>query len=180
MVTLRNSLERWGLVSKLFHWLMAVAFFVQIALGWCAVSWPLSPFKINLFVWHKSLGILILLLVALRLLWRLINKTPTPPSNMPVWERLTAHISHTLLYMLMVLVPLSGWVISSASIIPFRVFGVLPLPAITTPNQATEELAKTAHFYLFVALAMIVLVHIAAALHHHFVKRDDVLKKMLL
>jgi len=84
-----------------------------------------------------------------------------------------------LLYVLMIALPLSGWVINSASGIPFRVFWWFPLPAIVAPDKALAEAAKQVHFALFVALAALLVVHIAAALRHHFAKRTDVLVRML-
>lgn len=176
---LRNTTASWGGIAKLFHWSMAALIFAQFALGWVAVSWRLSPTKLQLFIWHKSVGILILLLVTLRLLWRVVNSTPVLPIATPVWERFAAHASHAALYIVMVAMPITGWIINSAAKIPFRVFWWFPLPAIVAPDKALAELAKQTHFVLFIALALLLVVHIAAALRHHTVKRTDVLTRML-
>jgi len=176
---LRNTPTAWGGLSKLFHWSMAVLIFAQFALGWIAVTWRLSPTKLQLFIWHKSIGILILLLVTLRLLWRLVNVTPVLPLSTPRWERVAAHASHFGLYVAMVAMPMTGWIINSASKIPFRVFGWFSLPAIVAPDKAVAELAKQSHFVLFVVLAVLLFVHIAAAWRHHAIKRTDVLTRML-
>ena len=98
---LRNDADSWGAPAKLFHWVMAVLIGAQIALGLMAAAWRLSPAKIELFFWHKSTGMLILLLAALRIVWRLTNPTPALPSGMPAWERAAARSSHLLLYLLM-------------------------------------------------------------------------------
>lgn len=176
---LRNTDASWGDVAKFLHWSIAALIFVQFALGWIAVSWHLSPTKLELFVWHKSIGMLILTLAVLRLLWRFVNPSPPLPVDMPAHERVGAHASHVLLYLLIVLIPLSGWVINSAAKIPFRVFWLFALPAIVAPDKALAELAKRIHFILFVVIAAVVVVHVAAALRHHFVKRNDTLIRML-
>src|SRR2546427_12524401 len=116
---LRNSADSWGAPAKLFHWVMAALILAQIALGVMAASWRVSPTKIELFFWHKSTGMLILLLVALRLLWRLANRAPALPSGMPAWERAAPRSSHLLLYARMIALPVSGWSVHSAPTISF-------------------------------------------------------------
>src|SRR5262245_8503629 len=105
----------WNAPVKFFHWLIALLILLQIALGFAAVSWPLSPTKLNLFFWHKSIGMTVLLLVALRLIWRFSTSVPALPTDTPAWERHAAHASHFLLYVSMIGLPMSGWVLSSAS-----------------------------------------------------------------
>ena len=158
---------------------MAALIFAQVGLGWTAASWRLSPLKLNLFVWHKSLGVLILTLVALRILWRLGNPAPDLPPDTPRWERRAAGLSHWLLYALMIAMPVTGWIINSAANVPFSVFWLVPLPAIVGPSKAVEDLAALAHVTLFVLLAVALLAHIGAALRHHCVKRNNVLARML-
>ena len=176
---LRNDIESWSPIAKLFHWGMALLIFVQIALGLVAVTWRVSPTKLDLFVWHKSTGMLILALLALRLLWRLSRGAPELPWEMPLWERAGAHLSHFLLYALMIALPLTGWVISSASNVPFRIFWKIPLPAITGPDKATADLFASVHGWFVALLAAVLFAHIGAALRHHYVKRDTVLSRML-
>lgn len=177
---LRNSPSSWGSVAKVFHWGMAVLILVQVPLGIAAARWRLSPAKIELFFWHKSLGVLLLVLIALRLLWRTANPAPALPAELPAWERAAARASHALLYLLLALLPLTGWVVNSAANIPFRVFRVLPLPAIAGPDEALADAFARIHVGLVVALVVALIVHVAAALRHHFVRRDDVLERMLL
>jgi cytochrome b561 len=176
---LRNTGAAWGAIAKFFHWCIATLIFVQFALGWVAVSWHLSPTKLELFVWHKSIGMLVLLLVVLRLVWRLVNPTPALAADTPPLERAAAHASHGLLYLLMLVMPLSGWAINSAAKIPFRVFWLFPLPPIVAPDKALAELAKHVHFILFILIATIVAIHVAAAFRHHYVKRNETLIRML-
>jgi len=176
---IRNDIESWTATAKLFHWTMAALIFAQIALGLAAVSWRISPTKLNLLVWHKSIGILILSLLALRLLWRLAHRPPELPWEMPLWERAAAHLSHFLLYAFMVALPLTGWVIASASNVPFKIFWTIPLPAITAPDKAVADLFATVHGWLVTLFALVLFAHIGAALRHHYVKKDTVLTRML-
>ena len=176
---LRNTRQRWGAVAMAFHWIMALIILAMIPLGIVAVNWRLSPTKLELFFWHKSFGITILALVVLRLLWRYANPTPALPQDTPRVERFLAGLSHALLYALMIVIPLSGWVINSAANFPFKVFGIARLPEIVEPDKATQELASDVHLGLVITLVVILAVHIAAALRHHMVKRNDVLSKMV-
>jgi cytochrome b561 len=98
---------------------------------------------------------------------------------MPLWERAGAHLSHLLLYALMIALPLTGWVISSASNVPFKIFWTVPLPAITAPDKAVSELFATVHGWLVTLLALVLVAHVGAALRHHYVKKDTVLTRML-
>ena len=176
---LRNDGKSWGAPARAFHWVMAALILVQVVLGLMAVSWHLSPTKIQLFFWHKSNGMLILALLALRLAWRLANPTPALPAGTPAWERAAARASHALLYLLMLTLPLTGWVVNSAANIPFRIFYLVPLPAIVAPDKALADSVALVHRGLFVLLALVLVAHVAAALRHHLVKRNDILVRML-
>lgn len=176
---LRNTPQAWGAGAKVFHWTLAALILAQVALGLTAKGYRLSPTKLDLFVWHKSLGILILTLVVLRIAWRLANPVPAHPAGLPAWERVAARSGHFALYLLMLALPFSGWIINSASNIPFRIFWQWPLPAIVAPDDATADLAKAVHLGLFVAIALVLAGHIGAALRHHFVLRNDILRRML-
>jgi len=174
-----NTMDSWGVISKGLHWTMAGFIFVQLVLGPLAVSWRLSPTKLDLFVWHKSIGMLILALVILRAIWRSLNPTPTLPSDLPRWEHTSARLSHALLYLIMFMLPISGWIINSAANFPFKVFWVFPLPDLVSPNKSLEELAKAVHFSLVIGLITLLALHIGAALRHHIVRRNNVLVRML-
>jgi cytochrome b561 len=169
----------WPPAVKALHWLVAALIVAQVALGVSAVAWHLSPTKLDLFVWHKSLGMLVLALVAARLAVRATHRAPALPAAMPRWERHAARASHALLYALIVALPLSGWIVNSAANVPVRLFWLVPLPAIAAPSKALEALAARAHLALVVALVALVAIHVAAALRHHLTLRDDVLRRML-
>lgn len=176
---LRNTQHSWGSAAKTFHWLIAALILAQFPLGWAAANWKLSPTKFYLFTWHKSIGLSILALVVLRLLWRWVNPVPTLPASMPGWERVAAHVDHLVLYLLMFALPLTGWIIDSASNIPFKVFWLFRLPRIVSPSKPLEEVFKEIHDNLSIAFAVLLAVHIGAALWHHFVRCDTVLARML-
>jgi cytochrome b561 len=169
----------WSATAKFLHWLVAVLIFLQFALGYLAKGWSLSPTKLDLFVWHKSTGIVILTLVLLRLLLRLGASAPALPEDTPAWERAAARSSQLLLYVFMISLPLSGWIINSAAGIPFKIFWWLELPPLGQADKQVATLTAYVHFWLGVVFAALVVVHISAALRHHFVKRDSVLRRML-
>lgn len=176
---LRNTDSQWGAVAKAFHWSVAVFIFAEFFLGWFATNMALSPAKLNLFVWHKSIGLLILLAVALRVGWRLANPVPRPPASTPGWQHAASRGDHLAQYALMLALPFSGWIIDSAANIPFRVFWLFPLPHLAGPSKSLEELAKNVHAGISIGLASLIALHTGAALWHHWIARDDVLRRML-
>ena len=169
----------WHPVAKLFHWGMAVLIAYQLWLGWRAEELPFSPQKIDLFITHKSIGLMLLLLVFLRLGWRGMRPRPPHDANAGRLERGLADWGHRLLYVLLVAVPVTGWWISDTSRIPFKLFGKLPVPDLMDADKASSELAGSVHEALTMALVVLVVVHIAAALRHHFLLKNDTLKRML-
>jgi cytochrome b561 len=174
-----NTTACWGVPAKFLHWTIALLLLLQIPLGWAAVSWRLSPMKLDLYVWHKSAGMLILVLMLVRIAWRWVNVAPSLPAEMPPIERLAARWSHVLLYVLLILMPITGWVINSAAKIPFRIFWLIPLPAIVAPDKALADGTARVHLALFIALSLLLVIHVGAALRHHFVKHNTVLTRML-
>jgi len=176
---IRNTPASWGTPAKLLHWVAAALVLVQVALGWAAVTWHLSPTKLDLFIWHKSIGMLILALMVMRLAWRYVNITPSLPADMRPLERRAAQESHFLLYLLMLLMPLTGWIVNSAANVPFRMFWLVPLPAVVEPDKAMADTLAHIHFVLFAVFSLLLLIHIGAALRHHFLNRNDVLVRML-
>lgn len=176
---MRNTPQAWGAPAKLLHWTIAALVIVQVPLGMAAANWKLSPTKLDLFVWHKSLGMVILVLMALRIAWRLATTAPSPPASTPPLQRLAARLGHLGLYGLLVLLPVSGWVVSAAANVPFRMFWVVSVPAIVPPDRVLAARAAGVHAALCVLLVLLLAIHVAAALRHHFVDRDDVLTRML-
>lgn len=161
------------------HWLMAAAILGAFSLGLYMEALPLSPDKLRLYSWHKWAGVSIFALLLVRVAWRLAHRPPALPAHMGRGEQLVAHAGHGLLYLLMLAVPLSGWLMSSAKGIQTVLFGVLPIPDLLEKNRELGDLLQTLHWGLNMLLAATVIGHTAAALKHHFVDRDDVLTRML-
>lgn len=177
-----NTRRNWGAIAKLFHWLIAFLILTNLGLGYWADSLDISPTKVEAFYWHKTIGLTVLWLAGLRLLWRFTNPTPRMPPEMAGWERALAHASHLLLYLLMVAMPLSGWVIHSTANFPLDLYGVLAVPDIVPAgiDEAwAEQWAKTAHYWMFIAICVLVAIHALGALKHHFLNGDKVLLRML-
>lgn len=176
---LKNTIQHWGGMARALHWGMALLLVAQVVLGKVGHEMARSPAKLDVLTWHKSIGVLLLFLLIFRLGWRLTNPVPQlPPEEPPILQRL-AGWTHGLLYLLMAALPLSGWVMSSAANIPFKVFWRMPWPRITGPNAELAERAETVHEWLATLLIALVAVHALAALWHHFHKRDRVLLRML-
>ena len=175
---LKNTLTRYGAVAQLFHWAIVVLVITQFVLAKRAEG--LSPVaKIGILATHKSVGITILGLALLRLAWRLLNPVPPLPPSAPRWQDRVAHVSHFLLYALLFITPVLGWLMSSARAFSVSWFGLVTLPDFIAPNKAHFELLHDAHEAMAKTLAVIALVHVAAALKHHFIDRDNVLRRML-
>lgn len=169
------------------HWLVALGIAVLTVIGLVMVHAGLAPMRLfQLYQLHKSIGVLVLLTVALRIAWRLGHSPPELPATMPAAEKAAASASHLLLYALLFAVPLTGWALVSSSPlnIPTVLFGVvrwpdLPvLPTLASKAHA-EAMLKEVHAYASYVLIALAALHAAAALRHHFVLKDDVLLRML-
>ena len=174
-----NSRDGWGAVAKTLHWLMAVLILSMFVLGWVAVMYPLSPTKLELFIWHKSTGLTLLALVVVRLLWRMVNITPEPPANESVVEKRLARAGHAVLYTLMVMMPVSGYVINSTANFPFRYFGGVRVPNLIPADKVWQDAAETVHLTVFSIFFLVVVIHIVAAIRHHTIKKNNILSRML-
>ena len=159
------------------HWLLALMLLVSFGVGRYMADLPLSPQRLRLFNWHKWAGATILALTLLRLLWRATHRPPALPT-MPRWQVWAARLSHALLYLLCLAVPLVGWGRSAAAGYPLVWFGVLPLPDIAPVDRDLTALLKTWHANLAWALAALVLLHLGAALKHQLIDRDGLLARM--
>lgn len=175
---LRNTPERYGSVAQALHWVVVLLLIGQVAVGKIAHEMPDGFDKLVLLARHKSVGITILGLAVLRLAWRLVDRPPAPPP-MPRWQLQAARASHAALYVLLFAMPLSGWLMSSASNYPVSWFGFAQLPDLVAPDRDLKHLLEEVHESLANALIAIALLHVAAALKHHFVDRDGLLWRML-
>ncbi len=160
------------------HWLAALLIACNVALGLSMVDLPFGPQKFRWYGWHKWIGITVFLLAAARLVWRSAHSPPAPVA-MPAWQRHAAAAVYGLLYALMLAIPLSGWIYSSATGVSVVYLGLIPLPDLVDKDKALAETLKLVHIGLNFTLWTLVLIHVGAALKHHWVDRDGVLPRML-
>ena len=165
------------------HWVLALALIGIFGFGLYMTSLPFSPTRLKYFNWHKWAGMTILILSALRLLWRITHRPPALPDAvtraMPAWQQVAHHGAHHLMYALFFAVPLMGWIYSSAAGFPIVLFGVLPLPDLVGKSPELAEALKPWHGYLAYSLAALVVVHVAAVVKHQWMDRDGLLARML-
>ena len=173
------QVERYGAVAQTFHWLTAGLIFVMLGLGYYMEDLPDGARKLALYGIHKSIGITIAMLAALRLVWRLLHPPPPLPASMRSWERRAAGVVHALLYLMLFVQPLVGFLQSNAAGVPVVLWGSWLLAPLIGPDEALGETLSGLHAIGGNLLAILVIVHIAAALRHHFVLKDDVLRRML-
>lgn len=161
-----------------FHWLLAFLIASSFAFGLYMVDLPFSPARVKQYNWHKWAGITILMLSALRLLWRLSHRPPVLDINTPIWQAKASRATHSLLYLLFFLAPLAGWAYSSAAGFPVVYFGLLQLPDLVPRNADLAAVLKLAHRVVTYSLAALVMLHVAAALKHQWIDRDRLLARM--
>ncbi|MCH4271939.1 cytochrome b [Kerstersia gyiorum] len=165
--------------AKLLHWLIALLMPGILALGFYMQDLPFSPGKLQLYSWHKWLGVTVFLLALVRLGYRLGHPPPALPAHMNRLERLAAHGGHLALYALMLSIPLSGWLMSSAKGVQTVWFGVLPLPDLLARDRALGDTLAQVHAFLNFAFLGMLLLHTLAALKHQFIDKDGLLARML-
>ncbi|HET6396934.1 MAG TPA: cytochrome b [Pseudoxanthomonas sp.] len=179
-MSLRNTAERWGGVSQLLHWTIAVLILSIGAIGLVMGELPRTPKYFWVYTLHKSLGITVLALVLARIGWRLYAGAPAPVPGTPRWQARLAATVHVALYALALAMPLSGWLYDSASgLRPFRWFGLAEVPKLSAPDEALAGTAHGVHEWLFWLLLALVAAHAGAALYHHLFRRDATLARML-
>jgi cytochrome b561 len=175
---LGNSRTGYGLVAQSLHWVVAGLIVYQFVLAQRAEAATLFQ-QLGILGRHKSIGLTIFALAALRLAWNLASPRPDPPEDEPRYRLILARATHGALYALIFLLPVSGWIMSAAANIPVSYFGWFTLPNPVSPRQEWVEPLQAVHGALFATLTAIVIIHSAAALYHHFVLKDDVLRHML-
>ena len=172
-----NSADSYGLVNKYFHWIMAVIIIFNFILALILDDFPKGPMRSFLFSIHKSTGILVIILLIPRLLWRLVNTVPVSLGNVKTLNKLSKYV-HYFFYFILLVVVLSGWTYSSARSGPFEVFGLFTAPALIENNQVVASIAKEIHgisVYIFITVLGI---HVLASLLHHYIFKDKTLKRM--
>ena len=176
---LRNTNTAWGAVSQALHWLIVALVILQYVLAETAEELPLGMAKLATLARHKSVGITIFGLAAIRLLWRLGNRTPALPLAMHPWERILARGSHAGLYLCIFALPLTGGLMSSARNYPVSWFGWFQFPDLVAPDPKLFDAMRATHGIIFNGLLGLTILHVLGALKHHFFNRDDVLTRML-
>ncbi len=176
----KNTSDQYGLITKTFHWLMAVMIIILVLMGLFMGDLPEdSMLRFQAYMLHKSFGALALAFVLCRIGWHLISKTPEQVESLPAWQKKAAVALHYLLYVCMLAMPLSGLAMTSAAGRKLNVFGLFDLPDLMPPNKDLSGLFWNLHDYSSTLLIIILGLHIAAAIKHHFIDKDTVLKRML-
>jgi cytochrome b561 len=182
----KNTATRYGAVSQAMHWLIVALILTQYTLATLAknagndTTHPAAALQqLALLARHKSVGLTIFALAVLRLLWRWYSPPPPFPATMARWQVNTARLTHYAFYLLLFLLPMSGLVMSAASNYPVSYFGLFTIPNVVAPDETLKDIMKERHVMLFNILVIVAIVHIVAAFKHHFVDRDDVMRRML-
>ena len=189
-MSLENTAQRWGSLSKSLHWLIAVLILALGIVGLTMGEFPKTPKYFWIYTMHKSIGITVLGLAIVRLLWRYTHKPPALPSNYKRWEQRASHWAHMALYGVMLLLPISGWLHDSAwkdaATHPMQLFGLVPWPRIgwiMSIEPATKEMLHDAFGLLHMVAAYLLYVlwvaHVGGALKHQFIDKDPELQRML-
>ena len=180
--TFRNTAAAWGQVAKLLHWLGALLVLILLAHGWWMTHLAARAGRLEQYQLHAIIGYYLLLLIAMRLAWRLGNLVPALPQELPRWRRATARATHWLLYFLMFFVSISGWMVADTFRQPIEatLFGFIPVPHLLDASQRSfRALLEETHAVSSYVLLVLVAVHFAGALNHHFWQKNDVLRRMV-
>ena len=175
---LKNTETRYGVIAKGFHWLLFLMLSFSIVAGNFLAAMPKGPEKLQAAGMHKSFGVVLMLLILARLLWRLINVTPKETDGTSAIQRTLARGMHWVLYALMFAQPISGILMSQAAGYPVSAFGAFELPMLLEKDASLAQTFRGAHGTVWILLVLAVIGHAGAALHHHFIRKDEVMKQM--
>ena len=171
--------RQYSKTSRLFHWGMAVLILLTLPAGYLMVQpWVSRGLSTSLFLYHKNVGVVLIVLVVARLIWRMRNPAPPLPATMPAGQASIARLTHGLLYLLMIVVPVAGYIRVRAGGFPIEMLDPLNLPGLVPRSDALAAVAKTVHYYSGIAIAVVLALHIGAALYHRLVVRDGVFGRM--
>ncbi len=170
--------SRYTRTAITLHWAIAGLILAGLFMGWTMTDMDITPLRLRVFNYHKWVGITVLALALYRLCWRMWHRAPPLP-EMPHWQQLAARLSHGLLYVLMLAVPLAGWIYSNATGFPVVYLGKLPLPNLVERDKELAAIWVQIHGKLALTLAVLVGLHVLAALQHHFIARDETMRRML-
>ncbi|MBI1244312.1 MAG: cytochrome b [Alphaproteobacteria bacterium] len=174
----RNTPQHYDALARSFHWLAAVLVATLVALGLYMTRLDFSEWKVRIYSWHETIGIALFVLTATQLYWRFRN--PPPPLPPSAWiEQIVARISHACLFGLLVVLPVFGFLGSNAYGFPVRMFGLFEIPSPIVASEAVGETLIGIHALLSWILTGMASLHVAAALYHHFIRRDSILRRMI-
>ena len=176
---LKNTFQTFGTVAKSIHWLMTILIITMLAVGLIMANMENTPDKFKLIGLHKAIGIVVLFLAALRLGWKIMNVSPVLPDTIGRITKLGAHLSHFAIYVLMFAIPITGWLMSSAAGFPVSMFGLFVMPDLITPDKEFGRYVRDLHGTLAWILIGLIVLHVLAALLHHFYYKDNILTRML-
>lgn len=177
---LRNTATTYGVVTRTLHWTIGLLIIALIGIGWYVVdAGYMAPNYQTLLDLHQSAGMLVLVLAALEIIWHVFSRPPGYIASLSTIERLAARAAHWLLYFMMFSIPLTGYIIATTEGGPVMLFGLVELPQLIETSGDVTALALDLHIYLAYATGVVAFVHVAAALKHHFINRDDTLRRML-
>jgi cytochrome b561 len=171
--------QSYTLTARVLHWTTATLVLINLPLGLViAQSWG-GPLQDPLYNLHRSIGALIIPIILLRFAYRLTHPAPPLPDDIPPLQQLAAHATHWLLYALLIVQPFLGWIGTSAYPAPIVVFGLFQLPPLWWEDRAFSGQVLFVHGLVALAIALLLAAHIGAALHHHFVRKDAILTRMI-
>ena len=176
---LKNTNSSYGVISILNHWICAIFFIASLGMGLYMELLPRSPQKEEFLYGHQALAFIVLVLMSIRILWKILTPTPKIIRSFSLWEMYLAKMVHSLLFWSLLVMPLSGWFILNASNQDVLLFQYYTLPRIIEPSDFVAWCSILVHQYLGQILLFILLLHVMGALKHHFVDRDHTLKRML-
>ncbi len=175
----KNTDARYGIFAILLHWTSAALIIAMLAIGIYMTGMEDGDDKWRLYDLHKSIGCLFVMLLLARIAWKRFNITPPLPDNLKAYEQILAHITHILLYVMMIIIPITGYIDSSAGGYHLSFFGLFDVPMLIEKNKTLADITVLIHAYTAYALIIVIFLHIGAALKHHFILKDDILLRML-
>jgi cytochrome b561 len=179
MTDITATMPGYSLTARVLHWITAGLILLMIPVGIIIANEWGGPAQTFLYNLHKSIGVTLIPLIIIRLIYRLMNPPPPLPEDIPEIQKIAAYTTHWAMYMLILVQPIIGYIMTSAYPAPVPFFGLFNLPAIWPEDRALSERLSIVHLYVGLSIAVLAAMHISAALYHHFIRRDHVLMRMV-
>lgn len=175
-----NSAENYSLTAKILHWLIALLIIALLGIGWWMVGLSYyDPWYHDALSWHKSLGMIVGLVVFFKLFWSLIKKAPTPQASLSTFERIASGLVHSVLRLAILIIPITGYLVSTSEGAGIDIFNWFSFPVLLQINEHARDIAINIHYYFAYATLALVVLHAAAAFKHQFYDHKSTLKRML-